>query len=200
MHELAGCRLMSADGVIDGYVVGYGGGVLRMQLQAPVLEREAGEPVTVQVLDPVRGECTYRGLLARALGPAVDVVVVETTGHRQRRSAARAAYQVKCLAVVDPDHPDTAEQVVVTVLDVSATGLRFASRRELADGAVVVVHLPSDSGALELRARVLRAEEGRGMWRYGAELVDLDNPTRERMYHLVMRLQREEIHRRAEQG
>jgi hypothetical protein len=68
------------------------------------------------------------------------------------------------------------------------------------DGVVVVVHLPSDSGALELRARVLRAEEGRGIWRYGAELVDLDNPTRERMYHLVMRLQREDIRRRAEQG
>ena len=199
MHELAGCRLLSAEGVIDGYVVEYGAGVLRMQLEAPVLEHGAGEPVTVQVLDPVRGECTYRGLLAKALGPTVDVVVVETTGQRQRRSAARAAYQVTCLAVADPDDRAAAEQIAVTVLDVSATGLRFSSRRELADGRPVVVRLPSDQGVLELRARVLRVEEGRGVWRYGAELVDVDEPTQERLYRLVMRLQREEVRRRAEQ-
>ena len=200
MHELAGCRLLSAEGVIDGYVVEYAAGVLRMQLDAPVLEHDVGEPVTVQVLDPVRGECTYRGLLAKALGPTVDVVVVESSGQRQRRSAARAAYQVTCLAVIDPDHEETVEQIAVTVLDVSATGLRFSSRRELPDGSAILVWLPSDQGALDLRAHVLRVEEGHGVWRYGAALVDVDEPTQERLYRLVMRLQREEVRRRAEQG
>lgn len=195
MHELAGCRLLMAEGVIDGYVNEYAAGVLRMQLESPVLERAVGDAVTVQVLDPVRGECTYRGLLAKALGPAVDVVVVETMGQRQRRSAARAPYQVTCIGVVGKG--EETEQLPLTVLDVSATGLRFSSRRKLADGSRITVLLPADGGTLELHALVLRAEEATSIWRYGAELVDVDDRTRERLYRLVLRLQREEVRRQS---
>lgn len=196
MHELAGCRLMAADGVIDGYVTQYAAGVLRLQLESALLAQEVGDPVTVQVLDPVRGECTYRGVLAKASGPAVDVVVVEAASQRQRRAAARAPYQVSCLGVEETDEGPV--QLALTVLDVSATGLRFSSKRKVPDGGVLLVHLPAEGATLTLRARVLRVEEARHLWRHGAEFVDVDDPSRERLYRLVMRLQREEVRRAAE--
>lgn len=196
MHELAGCRLLMAEGVVDGFVTQYAAGVLRMQLEDIVTGRDVGDLVTVQVLDPVRGECTYRGLLAKLSGPEVDVVVTEAMGQRQRRSAARAAYQVTCLGVLDPN--GDAEQFALTVIDVSATGLQFASRRTVEPGGLLVVRLPVDGTTLELKARVLRAEESRSVWRHGAELVDVDEPTREKLYRLVLRLQREEVRRAAE--
>lgn len=197
MHELAGCRLLAGDGLVDGYVTEYASGVLRMQLEQPLLSREVGDHVTVQVLDPVRGECTYRGLLARTAGVAVDVVVLEAVGQRQRRSAARAAYQVTCVGIVDPK--GDAQKLPLTVLDVSATGLRFAAKRKVPEGTVVLVRLPADGGVLELRARVVRAEEGRVIWRHGAELLAVPDATRERLYRLVMRLQREELRRAAQE-
>ena len=195
MHELAGCRLMAAEGVIDGYVTEYAAGVLRMQLEAPLLAREVGDPVTVQVLDPVRGECTYRGIVAKAPGPAVDVVVMETASRRQRRSAARAAYRVTCLGVAEVDGEPV--PFALTVLDVSATGLRFSSKRKVPDGGALLVHLPAEGTTLELHARVLRVDEVRHGWRHGAEFFDVDDASRERLYRLVMRLQREEVRRAA---
>jgi hypothetical protein len=195
MHELAECRLMTADGLVGGHVVAYAAGVLRLHLPSPGPVRVGNELVAVEVLDPVRGECTYRGLVAKVLGTAVDVIVVEATGQRQRRSAARADYHVTCAAVATLDGEP--EHLVVTVLDVSATGLRFSSRRELPHGTALTVHLPTNAGALELRARVLRVEDAREGHRYGAELVDADEPTTERLYRLVLRLQREEVRRRS---
>ena len=195
MHELAGCRLMVAEGVIDGYVTQYAAGVLRMRLESQLLEHEVGDAVTVQVLDPVRGECTYRGILAKSPGPAVDVVVMEAADRRQRRSAARAPYQVTCIGVAQSD--DEPVQFALTVLDVSATGLRFSSRRKVPEGDLVLVRLPAEGAGLDLRARVLRVEEAQHIWRHGAEFFEIDDPSRERLYRLVMRLQREEIRRAA---
>ena len=195
MHELAGCRLMTLDGVVGGHVVTYGSGVLNLHLQSPGPVHAGDDPVVVEVLDPVRGECTYRGLVAKVLGNAVDVVVVESTGQRQRRSAARAAYRVTCAAVAQLD--DAPERLVVTVLDVSATGLRFSCRRDLPLGTALVVQLPTPDGTFELRARVQRIEDAREGHRYGCRLVGVEERVTERLYRLVMRLQREELRRRA---
>ena len=114
MHELAGCRLMTADGVVEGHVVTYGAGVLRLHVGSPGPVHAGEDVVAVEVLDPVRGECTYRGLVAKVLGTAVDVVVVETTGQRQRRSAARATYHVTCVATAELDDEVS---VIVVVAD-----------------------------------------------------------------------------------
>lgn len=193
MHELAGCRVLVAEGVVDGFVVEYSAGVMRINAEEPLVGRSVGDRVTVQVLDPGRGECTYHGLLARLAPPAVDVVVMEEAGRRQRRSAARAPYRVTCVAVADPD--GEARSFAVTVLDVSATGMRFAARNPVPVGSVVLVRLTTDGHALELRARVLRVDEGKSVWRHGAEFLEPDERTKERLYRLVLRLQREEIRR-----
>ena len=63
MHELAGCRVLASAGPVDGYVTSYAAGVLRLSLEGPLVGRTVGDQVTVTVLDPVRGECTYRGLV-----------------------------------------------------------------------------------------------------------------------------------------
>lgn len=195
MHELAGCRVTTKFGTVNGYVTEHVDGVLRMQLDVPPAGRKVGDEATVTVLDPVRGECVYAGLLARLAGPSVDVVVVERGQWHQRRSASRAPYRISCLGTLDPD--GTAEPIPLTVLDVSASGLRLGTKRALASGAVVELRLPVDGVAIGLRARVLRIEESMTGWRYGCELLDLADRTRETLFRLVLRLQREEARRAA---
>ena len=104
MHELAGCRVSTPSGDVAGYVLGYDGGVLRMQTHAPPSGLRVGEPVDVTVLDPVRGVCTYNGVAgtidAAADGTALDVVVLEDVARHQRRAAARAPYRCSCVAML----------------------------------------------------------------------------------------------------
>ncbi len=194
MHELAGCRVLASAVAVDGYVTSYTAGVLRLSLEAPLVGRLVGDHVTVVVLDPVRGECSYRGLIGGGVGTDVDVVVVETLDRLQRRGAARAGYQVPCVALVHGD--DGAQTMAVSVIDVSATGLRFSSRRHLKVGTEVTVRLPEGGDVLEVRARVVRGEAGpRSTWRHGCEIVGSDERTKDRLYRLVARLQREEARR-----
>ena len=201
MHELAGCRVSTPSGDVAGYVLGYDGGVLRMQTDAPPSGLRVGEPVDVTVLDPVRGVCTYNGVAgtidAAADGTALDVVVLEDVARHQRRAAARAPYRFSCVAVLEGGDPP--RTLRVTVLDVSATGARFLVAEDLREGAVLRIGLPTGDEVLDLRLRVVRHEVSTSGTRYGAMLVDAQERTRDALYRLVLRLQREQARSAAPQ-
>ena len=193
MHELAACRLSTKVGDVDGHVVAYEGEMLTVGTEESLEGRGLGDEVRVTVLDPVRGVCRYVGLLGDLDGRAVSVVVLERSMPDQRRSAARAYYRVDCTGVLDSGGP-----LPVTVVDISATGVRFVTGRRLEHGDVVRFTMPTDGDDVDLVARVLRIEEGRHEWRYGCELLGLSERTRETLFRLVLGLQRAAARRRAE--
>ncbi len=193
MHELAICHVGAKHSATVGFVEQYEAGVLVARVQAPLTDQNIGDAVQAVVLDPVKGECRYVGLLGGITDEHVSVVVQELVTQNQRRSAARASYEASCIAMHESD-PDSSA-VRVSVVDVSASGIRFASSAELDEGDVVRFSLPVDGGAVDLRARVLRIEDAPWGWRYGCELLDLDHTTRETLFRLVLRLQREQVAR-----
>ena len=193
MHELAACRLSTKVGDVDGHVVAYEGEMLTVTTEESLEGRGLGDEVRVTVLDPVRGVCRYVGLLGDLDGHEVGVVVLERSMPDQRRSAARAYYRVDCAARLDSGGP-----LPVTVVDISATGVRFVTGRRLEHGDVVRFTMPTDGDDVDLVARVLRIEEGRHEWRYGCELLGLSERTRETLFRLVLGLQRAAARRRAE--
>lgn len=188
MHELALCRLGTKSGEIDGHVVTFDGDVLHIDVDESPAGREIGDAAELTVFDPVRGLCYYSGLLGGIGEDSVQLVVLERGVPDQRRSAARAFYRVDCLGQLQT--PEGPQRLPVTVVDVSASGVRFVCRRTLALGDVVTFSLPTGDESLDVRARVLRIEEGQHEWRYGCELLDLSNRTREALFRLVLRLQR----------
>lgn len=188
MHELAICSLVTRSGEVEGHVVTFDSDVIDLELDTALVDREIGDSASVTVLDPVRGLCRYVGLLGGQVGRNVQIVVLERGRPDQRRSAARAAYRVGCVGRLDT--PDGPEPLAVTVVDVSASGLRFVTRRRLHGGDVVRFSMPAGTRSLDLVARVLRIEEGQHDWRYGCELVDLDERSRETLFRLVLELQR----------
>lgn len=195
MHELALCCLTTKSDQVDGHVVTFDGDVLTMATDTPVEGREIGDAVTVSVLDPVRGVCRYTGLLGGLGEEAVQVVVLEHGMPDQRRSAARAYYRVGCTGKVET--PDGAEPLALTVVDVSASGVRFVTSRLLALGDLVRFGMPAGDATVDLCAQVLRIEEGQHEWRYGCELLELDERTRERLFRLVLGLQRQAARERS---
>ncbi|AEI12666.1 PilZ domain-containing protein [Cellulomonas gilvus] len=206
MHELAACHVVTKTGTVVGFVERFEAGVMLIHVDEPPVDRRIGDEAQLVVLDPVQGECRYVGLLG-GIGPdTVHVVVEDQVARHQRRSAARAYYRATCLGALERhaaddasgDGPDGAGALRLTVVDVSASGIRFASPHELAHGDVVRISLPVDDTALPLRARVLRIEESQSGWRYGCELLDLAERTREQLFRLVLRLHREEARARAD--
>ncbi len=193
MHELAACRLSTKVGDVDGHVVAYEGEMLTVTTDESLEGRGLGDEVRVTVLDPVRGVCRYVGLLGDLDGDTVGVVVLERSMPDQRRSAARAYYRVDCAGRLD-----SGGSLPVTVVDISATGVRFVTGRRLEHGDVVRFTMPTDGDDVDLVARVLRIEEGRHEWRYGCELLGLSERTRETLFRLVLGLQRAAARRRAD--
>lgn len=188
MHELALCSLRTRSGDVAGHVVSFDSDVLVIEVQVPLEDREIGDAASAIVMDPVRGLCRYVGLLGGTDGTSVQLVVVERGVPDQRRSAARASYRVAC-----PGRMETSAGIVavgVTVVDVSASGVRFVTSRRLHRGDVVQFPMPAGDTTVDLLARVLRVEEGQHEWRYGCELIDVDDRTRETMFRLVLALQR----------
>ncbi len=196
MHELAVCHVGAKHGSAVGFVESYDAGVLVARVHSPLTEQHIGDAVQTIVLDPVRGECRYTGLIGGITDEQVTIVVQELVEQNQRRSAARAEYQAACIAVRDRDEDGGA--IRLSVVDVSASGIRFASPAVLDVGDTVRFSLPVDAGAVDLRARVLRIEDAPWGWRYGCELLGLDNRTREALFRLVLRLQREQARARAD--
>lgn len=188
MHELATCCLRTKSGEIDGHVVAFDSDVIDLEVEQPLTSREIGDAASLTVLDPVRGLCRYVGLLGGMAGSTVQLVVLERGMPDQRRSAARASYRVSCLGKLET--PDGAASLPVTVVDVSASGVRFVSRRRLHKRDVVRFPMPAGDVSVDLVARVLRIEEGQHEWRYGCELLDLDHRSREALFRLVLSLQR----------
>lgn len=188
MHELALCSLLTKSGDVDGHVVSFDSDVLVLELDAPVEGREIGDAASATVMDPVRGLCRYVGLLGGTDGTRVQLVVLERGVPDQRRSAARAPYRVACLGKLETTSGMVA--LAVTVVDVSASGVRFVTPRRLHRGDVVRFPMPAGDETVDLVARVLRVEEGQHEWRYGCELLDLADRTRETLFRLVLALQR----------
>ena len=188
MHELALCRLGTKTGEVEGHVRTFEGDLLVLEVDELPEGREIGDAATVTVLDPVRGRCPYVGLLGGMHDDEVRVVVLERGEPNQRRSAARAFYRVSALGKLET--ADGTQALPVTVVDVSASGVRFVTRRLLHRGDVVRFPMPVGDGSVDLVARVLRVEEGQHEWRYGCELLELDERTRERLFRLVLSLHR----------
>lgn len=188
MHELALCCLMTKSGEVDGHVVTFDGDVLTVELDTRLEGRLLGDAASLTVLDPVRGLCRYSGLLGGMTDETVQLVVLERGVPDQRRSAARAYYRVGCVGKLETT--DGTQPLAMTVVDISASGVRFVTLDRLARGDVVRFPMPAGEGTVHLSARVLRIEEGQHEWRYGCELLDLDDRTRESLFRLVLGLQR----------
>lgn len=196
MHELAVCHVGAAQGSAVGYVEQYDSGVLVAHLNTPLAEQHIGDAVQVIVLDPVRGECRYTGLIGGLTDEEVTIVVEELVEQNQRRSAARADYEASSIARRDRD--PNGKAIRLSIVDISASGIRFACPTELAVGEVVRFSLPVDGDTIDVRASVLRIEDARSGARYGCEFLGLDNRTREILFRLVLRLQREQARARAD--
>ena len=101
MHELATCTIRADGGaIVDGYVREFAGDVLMVRAEHIVRGFEAGQDVTIAVLDEVRGECLYAGFVTRVGAGGVDVADVELVSTLQKREVARVRVSLPYLGTL----------------------------------------------------------------------------------------------------
>ena len=177
-----------------------------------------GEMAVVEVLNPDRGSLTYEGVVEFAEAKRVRLRDLRLQVVRQQRSAVRVptdlAVQVVAQVGVRPE-PGEPEDVIVpgpdgrperrldppwdvTVIDLSAHGLRFLADHGAAPGTQWRVRLPAPRRELELVVEVLRPQEVRGGVAHGCRFVDARERDHDALFSWVLDLQRHLLARRAD--
>lgn len=179
---------------------------------------EAGESAIVDVLDADRGALTYEGVVDFAEAKRVRLRDLRLQVVHQQRSAVRVptdlAVQVLAQVGVRPEPGDPDGVVVpgpdgrperrldppwdVTVIDLSAHGLRFLADHGAEQGTQWRIRLPAPRRDLELVIEVLRPEEVRGGIAHGCRFVDARERDHDALFGWVLDLQRQLLARRAD--
>lgn len=177
-----------------------------------------GEMAVVEVLNPDRGSLTYEGIVEFAEAKRVRLRDLRLQVVRQQRSAVRVptdlAVQVLAQVGVRPEPGEPEDAVApgpdgrlerrldppwaVTVIDLSAHGLRFLADHGVEPGTQWRVHLPAPRRELDLVVEVLRPQEVRGGVAHGCRFVDAKERDHDALFSWVLDLQRLLLARRAD--
>lgn len=207
MHELRPVYL-DMDGVYaSGHVEWCDGAAMRVELPSLGRAWTAGAQVRAEVLDDVRGRCVYDGTVTHREDLALEISGLVRVATVQERQAVRVGVHEVVVATVTPaaqkagDAPE-ADELKVTLVDLSAQGLRLVAPRRLEPGdtlelAVPGVEAPGGARDVPVRVVVVRTQQMNDVTHYGCRLVGHDAARTDLLSRHVARLQREELRRRA---
>lgn len=154
---------------------------------------ESGDPVIVQVLSAVRGECIYDATVRRTETRRVEVGGLVLREAVQKRSAVRVptslpfrvTHRVEGQEDVPLDPP-----VDVVVVDVSAHGMRLTASEEIEAGTRLRLDFVADGVRAPVVLRVLRVVELPRGFAHGCVIEDLDERRTDDLFSFVLAEQR----------
>ena len=213
------CELRTPEGelIARGFVREHEDGTLVIDAQSlGSTWFDEGDAAVVEVFDANRGALTYHGAVEFVAGKRVRLRDLRLQVARQQRSAVRVPTDLSVpivaqLGVEPGDEPGAVVPTAnasgevelrppwtVTVIDLSAHGLRFLSDQGVEPGTRWRVALPTPRRPLDLVVEVLRAEEVRGGVAHGARFVDARERDHDVLFGWVLDLQRQQLARRAD--
>jgi hypothetical protein len=170
MHELARCLVLGPGGsTYAGFVESFEQDVLAVKMQDFVTDLDQGVAVEMRVLDEVRGEVHYQAVVREIISGLVEFTRLKQLSIRQRRGAARVRVAVRTTAILASEQQEPRE-IPITVLDVSASGVKILSPEQLHVGQGISFDFPTNDTVLSLTANVVWSEESATGWRHGCRL------------------------------
>lgn len=198
-HELDPCRVYGSGGelVAEGFVREHVGAEIEVEAKN-FTDRwlRPGEPVILQVLSAVQGECVYDAVTSSAETGRIGLTDLVLRERVQKRSAARVATEIPVRITqhhVAGRPAPLDEPVDAVVIDVSAHGLRLRTRATFDPGERLVVPFPATREPVELVADVLRAEELRAGHAYGCRIVGASERVTDELFRFVLDEQRRQL-------
>lgn len=205
MHEMRPCFL-DMDGIFaSGVVASYEDDIMRIEFASLAGAWDPGTRVRVEVLDDVRGECVYEATVAAREDIALDLRDLTRVATNQKRDAVRVDVHHVVDATVRPaGRTGETREVKVTLLDLSAYGMRLVASEPLSEGDTLTLSIPDvvdgplGTRPLPVQAQVVRTQKIGGVPQHGCRLVGYDADRTDVLSRHVARVQREQLRKRAQ--
>ncbi|MDH7479551.1 MAG: PilZ domain-containing protein [Syntrophomonadaceae bacterium] len=175
--------------------------VLAMPIrQRSIVNLRPGTSIVVNFLREWVNHAFEATILERTAEPLPLIVISrpEVAARRQRRSWVRVPVCLELRYARPPQRPDQEpDYQEAQTIDLSAGGLMFNSQQKFRHGEELKLRLNLPGGGLELRARVVRAEEAsspeRRCYQVGLEFIDIRERQRDRIMRFAFEQQRKLI-------
>ncbi len=198
------CALRTAAGelIARGFVREHVGDSMTIDIPAVGTQwLRVGDSAYLEVIDSGRGVVTFRGTVEAMGGSRMWLVGLHPESVRQRRSAVRVptnhVVPIVAREVDGLDEPlDSPWQV--TMVDLSANGMRFLHDEPLELGSRWRVVLRPSRAELRLLVEVLRSEEVRGAFAHDCRISGTSQAEQDALFRWVLELQRVLLARRVD--
>jgi hypothetical protein len=193
--ELSPCRVHGEGGelVAAGHV--RSADAATMHIDAPRYAGHAlvpGDRIVLEVDSPVRGECTFDGVVATSVAGTLVITELRLRDVVQRRSAVRVPLTLLMVfdtIVLDGEDVVLDPQLTVVVMDISADGLRFRANPAVPIGTQLKGIFPARR-PVRLLAEVVRHEPLRGAVAHGCRFLGMSEADRDLLIAYVLRQER----------
>lgn len=194
--DLDPCRVFADTGELlaDGFVREHEGSSLLVEAEhfgGGWLEPD--DAVVVQVLSAVRGDCTYDAVVGWVQTRRIQVHGLRLREAVQKRAAVRVPTSLPFQVTVRLEGTEEVpleEPLDVTVLDVSAHGLRFAAPVEVPAGTRLLLDFVVDRLEVPMVLNVLRAVPLNASFAHGCTIEGLDERRTDALFSFVLAEQR----------
>lgn len=194
--DLDPCRVFAATGelVAEGFVREHDSRSLLVEAEHfSGAWLDQGDPVVVQVMSSLRGECTYDAVVQASELHRIEMVGLTLREAVQKRAAARVTTSLpfRITHRVEGDELVVLpEPLDVTVLDVSAYGMRLGCAEEIEADTRLVLDFRAEGVSRRLVLRVLRAGALPSGFAHGCVIEGLDERQTDDLFGFVLSEQR----------
>lgn len=192
--ELDVSRVYATSGELlaDGFVREHVGGHLVVEAEHfSGVWLNPGDPVLVQVLSAVRGDCHYDAVVVEAELRRVVVTQLQLREAVQKRGAVRVPTHLRFRTTrVVVEGVPREDQLEVSIQDVSATGMRVVCAEELPPGTLLELEFATEDLRLPIRLQVLRSTEQGGLVSHGCLIEGLHERGEDALFSYVLAEQR----------
>ena len=200
MYEFDKCILTSDHETVlgEGYINEYQQDVMNLTLSGGF--RPAPEDsVFLYIYDQVKGECKYSARVEEILMDRVTLRDLSLIRSLQKRDNTRAEKILRYriterytgVGLVPLEKP-----VDITIVNISATGMCFNSDEKFRTGFTFSLEFRETTRPIELKIRIIRAEQFSHSNRYGCVFEDISDREKDEIFRFVLREQIEQRRKR----
>lgn len=193
MHEFDKCIITNKSGseIGSGSVKEFAKSVILISIQDEILVAP-GIDVIIYIFNRVKGECVYKGKVANFDGDLLNVNNVQFIRSTQKRNNTRVDKTIhyvithKYKSSSSDEKELLKEPIEITILNISATGMFFATSADFALGQRIPFTFRDAGSPINLELKIMRVEKRVRGNNYGCMFVDIAKKDADNIFRYVL--------------
>lgn len=193
MHEFDKCIITNKNGseLCNGTVKEFVKSVMQIALPQDIF-LAPGVDVVVYIFNRVKGECVYRGKVSNMGDKTLNIANVEFVRSTQKRNNTRVDKTLhyiithKYKSSSSNEKEALKEPIEITILNISATGMFFASTANFALGQRIPFVFKEAGSPIYLELKIMRVDKRVRGNNYGCMFVDIKKKDADNIFRYVL--------------